>query len=339
MTGPKAHVNDLLFGRWRSLTLYAGVEIGMFEVVHDTPKHAVEITDQLNSDREHGYRLLRALGSLELLEESSDRRFSITPAGELLREDHPENLRGLVLLEAGPTHRAVWEHLPDIVREGKTDGFQREFGYSIFEHQETAPEYAGVFNEGMTGHSTMESPMVACLLDHVEYSNFGYVCNVGGGHGHLLCTLLQDTLSVEGSVLEQPVVADAEDHHWYEPMGVSDRVDFVAGDFFEAVPTADAYLMKHILHDWNDEECVKILSTIRAAAPNDARLFNCELVVPGSDEPHFAKVFDVNMMVMTEGRERTEDEYADLFEAADFEHVETHQTDGIPMAAVEAVPS
>lgn len=335
MTEATEHVNGIIFGRWRSQTLYTGVELGVFEVVHDNPKHAVEIADQLDIDREQGYRLLRALGSLELLQESSDRRFSITPAGELLQADHPDSLRGLVLLEEGPTHYTVWKHLPDIVREGGPDGFQREFGHSIFDHQEADPEYAQAFNEGMTGHSTMESPMVAGLLDHVDFSGFDRVCDVGGGHGHLLCTLLQDVPRVEGAVLELPPVVDDEDQHWHEPMGLTDRVDFVAGDFFEAVPTADAYLMKHILHDWDDEECVEILSTIREAASDGARLFNCEFVVPGPEQPHFSKIFDVNMMVMTAGRERTGGEYAELFEEAGFEYVETHRTEEIPMAVVE----
>jgi hypothetical protein len=336
MTESKAQVIDLIFGRWRSQTLYAGVELGAFDVIEDNPKHAIEITDQLDIDREQGYRLLRALGSLGLLEESANRRFSITPEGELLQEDHPESLQGIALLEEGPTHYATWSHLPDIVSEGEPDGFQREFGHSVFEHLESDLDYADRFQEGMTGLSQMESAWVEGLLDEVDVSRFGHVCDVGGGHGHLLCTLLLDLPSVEGTVLELPNVIGDEDKHWHERMGFPDRVDFVAGDFFEEVPTADAYLMKHILHDWSDQECVEILSTIREDASDDACLFVCELVVPGPDQPHLAKLFDIHMMVSGTGRERTEAEYADLFERAGFEHVETHETEEIPMSVVEA---
>jgi hypothetical protein len=336
MPDPNDRVIDLIFGRWQSQTLYAGVELGVFEVVDDYPKHAIEIADQLDIDPDKGYRLLRALGSLGLLEETNDRRFSITTAGELLQEDHPESLRDIALLEEGPTLYAVWTHLPDVVREGGPTGFQREFGHSTFEHREADPEYAQVLNDAMTSYSRMESGMVAHLLDHIDISGFGHVCDVGGGYGHLLCTLVQDAPSVEGTVLEVPTVVEDGDQHWHAPMGVSDRVDFVAGDFFEEVPPADAYLLKHILHDWTDGECVEILSTIREAAPDDARLFNCEFVVPDPDQPHLAKLMDVHMMVAVGGRERTEEEYAGLFEEAGFEHVETHETEELPMSVVEA---
>lgn len=339
MTDPNAQVMELVFGRWRSQTLYTGVELGVFEVVGDHPKHAVEIADQLDIDREKGYRLLRALASMGLLEEQTDRRFSLTPTGEVLQENHPESLRGVALLEEGPTHYAIWKHLPDIVREGGPNGFQREFGHSVFEHMEENQEYAARFNESMSSLSRMESVWVSNLLSGIDVSQFGHICDVGGGHGHLLCTLLRETQSVQGTVLEQPAVVHDEDQHWHESMGLSDRVEFEIGDFFEAVPTADAYLMKHILHDWNDQECIDILSTIREAAPDDARLFNCELVVPGPDEPHLAKLFDVHMMVSATGRERAVDEYADLFEAAGFEHTETYEAEGIPMTVVEATAS
>lgn len=335
MSADKDRVIDLIFGRWRSQTLYAGVELGVFEAVGDRPKHANEIADQLDIDSEKGYRLLRALSSLDLLDESEDRRFSITSAGTLLQEEHPGSLRGVALLEEGTAHYATWKHLPDVVRKGDPNGFQREFGHELFEHTEADPEYAQVFNEAMTSYSRMESAMVADLLDSTDFSRFNYVCDVGGGHGHLLCNLIKDAPSIEGAVVELPNVVDDEEQHWHEPMGLTDRVHFVPGDFFEDVPTADAYLMKHILHDWNDTECVEILSTIRDAAPNGARLFNCEFVVPGPDQSHLAKLFDIHMMMATGGQERTESEYAALFEEAGFEHVETHRSDEVPMATVE----
>lgn len=200
---------------------------------------------------------------------------------------------------------------------------------------EEDPDYTARFNESMTSLSRTESAWVEALLDDVDVSEFGHVCDIGGGHGHLLCTLLRDAPHVEGTVLELPTVVEDEDQHWHEPMGLVDRVDFVAGDFFEGVPTADAYLMKHILHGWNDEECLEILSMVREAAPDNARLFICELVVPGPDQPHLGKLFDIHMMVTGTGRERTETEYVDLFEKAGFEHVETRRAEEIPMAAVE----
>ena len=330
------HVTDLIFGRWKSQTLYTGVELGVFDVVSGHPKHIVEIAAQIDLDRNCAYRLLRALSSLGLLEESSDRRFSLTPAGELLQEGHSESLRGVARLEEGPTHYAIWKHLPDIVREGEPNGFQREFGHDVFDHLESDDDYANRFTEAMTSLSRIESAWVAAVLDGVNLARFDHICDVGGGHGHLLCSLLEGADGTDGTVLELPTVVDDTQRHWDEPLGVDDRVDFVAGDFFDAVPEADAYFLKHILHDWSDEQCVDILSTVREAAPDGARVFNCELVVPAPEEAHLGKLFDIHMMVSSEGRERTEAEYTELYESAGFEPIETHSVDEIPMGVVEA---
>lgn len=338
MTDTKDHVIDLIFGRWRSQTLYAGVELGVFEVVGDRPKHAVEIADQVDIDRKLGYRLLRALGSLGLLEESENRRFSITPAGELLQEDHPESLRGVALLEEGPAHYALWKHLPDLVREGDQNAFEREFGHSGFEHRETNAEYRQVFNDAMTSYSQMSTAWTREMLDGYDWADESHVCDVGGGHGHLLCSLLQDHPHLAGTVFELPNVVEEKDRLWAPKMGVEDRCSYVAGDFFEAVPEADVYLMKYILHDWSDEECREILSTVREAAPADTRLFAIEHVVPGPEEPHFAKLFDVHMMVWGTGRERTVEEYAQLLEDTGWQYVNTRYPENELMGAVEAVP-
>lgn len=335
MTDANDHVFDLINGLWKSQTLYAGIELGVFDVVTDYPKHAVELADQLDIDRDAGYRLLRALGSLGLLEETTDRRFSITPAGELLREAHPESLHGHAYLNLGPTHYAIWGHLPEIVREGGPNGFQREFGHSVFEHMAADPEYAQVFNDALSNISRLESAWTMEMLEDVDFAEVSQVCDVAGGYGHLLCSLLQEQPQLEGTVLELPDVVEAEEQLVAPKMGVEDRCRYVAGDMFEAVPEADVYLMKQVLHDWTDEECEQILSTIRESAPDDARLFAIERVVPGPDTSHFSKLMDLHMLVATAGRERTPEEYDELFEDTGWEYVATHYPENERMGAVE----
>lgn len=329
------HVTELIFGRWKSQILYNGVEVGIFEALSDGPAGAETVADELDLDPDATSRLMRALGSLDLLDEDADGRFKLTDAGEVLTVDHPQSLRDVALLEEGPTHYRIWEHLPDILREGGPTGFEREFGRDVFSHAEEDADYAARFNAAMSSFSKIESGAVRKLLQGVDLSRFDRICDVGGGHGHLLSTLLQDAPGVEGTVLEVPSVVEDADGRWPKEMEVEDRFEFVAGDFFESVPAADAYLMKHILHDWTDEECVEILSNVREAAPDGARLFVCELVVPGPDQPHLAKLMDVHMMIAPGGRERTEAEYAKLFEKAGFEHVDTH-TGRPPIGVVEA---
>lgn len=337
MTNPKDHVFDLIYGRFRSQILYAGVELGVFETVTAQPIHAVELADKLDIDRDAGYRLLRALGSLGLLKETADRRFSITPGGELLREDHPESLHGHAHLNEGPTHYAIWKHLLDVVSDGGPNGFQREFGHSVFEHMEADPAYAQAFNTALSSMSRLESAWTLEMLDGFDFSEVSHVCDVAGGYGHLLSSLLKEHPQLEGTVLELPHVVEADDQLVAPKMSVDDRCSYVAGDMFEAVPEADVYLMKQILHDWTNEECKQILSTIRDSATTGTRLFSVEFVVPEPDTSHFAKLMDIHMMVATDGRERTSKEYAALYEDAGWEYVETRYPENERMGAVEGV--
>lgn len=337
MTTPNEHVMDLVFGRWRSQILYAGVELGVFEVGENEPKSATEITDELDVDRELGYRLLRALGAIGLLTEAPNRKFSLTPAGELLRAEHPESLRGVTLLEEGPAHYALWKHLPDMIRDGKQNAFIREFGHMAFDHAEIDPEYASVFNDAMTSYSQMQTTWVLEALDTYDFTPFSDICDVGGGYGHLLCSLLSQHTHLTGTVLERPDVVEATDRLWAPKLGVEDRCTYTSGDMFEDVPSADTYFMKMILHDWNDDECRQILTTIHNASSTGTRLFVIEHLVPGPMTPHFSKLFDIHMMCWGTGRERPADDYASLLEDSGWDYVDTWHPENGLMGAVEAV--
>ncbi|WP_447979281.1 methyltransferase [Candidatus Nitrospira bockiana] len=312
----KTKVSDLLFGRWRSQILYAGVKLGVFETLKDGAKTATEITDELALDRALGYRLLRALASLGLLVEEPGRRFQLTDAGRYLLADHPETFRGMALLEEGPEHYALWKHLPDMVRDGKQNAFVREFGRMAFEHAEADATYAAVFNEAMSSYSTVQTAAAIKALAGVDFGSVRTVCDIGGGHGHLLCGILAAHAHLDGLVVERPSVIRNPEHLWATKLGLADRCRYVAGNMFEAVPPADVYLMKLIIHDWNDEESVRILSNAYRAAPVHGRMFLIEHVVPEPGTSHFSKLFDIHMMCWGTGQERTADEYARLLERA-----------------------
>jgi hypothetical protein len=333
---PADAVMDLIFGRWRSQTLHAGVELGVFEVLADGPRTAEAVAEARDLDPDNTYRLLRALGSLDLLEERPDGAFAITDKGALLTRGHPRSLRGIALLEEGPVHYDLWTHLEECVRTGEDDAFEKEHGHSQFEYldRELDPEYSRVFDEAMTSLSRMETQAVLAALDDEALSGVDHLCDVAGGRGYLLSHLLAAHPEMTGEVLELPKVVD-EAGALPKNVGVADRIGFTAGDMFEAVPEADGYLMKHILHDWGDEKCTQILNNIRAAAPAGAPVFIAELVVPGPDTPHFAKLFDVHMMVATGGQERTVEEYGALFERAGLELAGHHRAEEQPMSVVE----
>jgi len=332
-----AKVVDLIFGRWRSHILYTGVKLGVFDALASGPKSAVRVASELGVDAGMLYRLMRALGSLELLHEDNNRTFSLTPMGELLRRDHAQTLRGMALWEEGPLNYAAWKHLPDLIIEGKQEGFIREFGRPLFEYLSQNPSDGDVFNEAMSSYSSAQTTWVLEALAGDHFSRISHLCDVGGGHGHLLCSVLAQHPHLRGTVLELPSVIENPDLLWAKKMGVGDRCTYVAGDMFTAVPAADAYMMKMILHDWNDEECRHILSNLYRAAPPNGRVFIIEHVILDPDIPHFAKLFDIHMLVVLTGRERTAAEYAGLLERAGWQYRQTWYPASRMMGVVEGV--
>ncbi len=312
MASDPGAVIDLIFGRWKSQILYAGVSLGVFEALRDGPNTAAAVTRELGLDEALGYRLMRALGCLELLDEEEDQRFSLAEAGRFLLADHPQTLRGMALLEEGPEHYALWKHLPAMVRDGEQNAFVREFGRMAFEHAVAEKGYASVFDEAMSSYSAMQTAWAVDALAGAGIEKIKTICDVAGGHGHLACGLLKAYPNLSGVVLERPEVIQDKSRLWAGKLGLEARCRYVAGNMFEEVPPADAYTMKLILHDWNDEECVRILRTIHRFAPDESRVFIIEHLITEPGVPHFSKLFDIHMMCWGTGRERTATEYAKL---------------------------
>jgi O-methyltransferase domain/Dimerisation domain len=335
MSDSQEKVFDLIFGRWRSQILYAGVKLGIFDALRAGPKTATLTAHELGLDSTLAYRLMRALGSLELLREGEDRTFSLTEAGELLRSDHPQTLRGITLLEEGPEHYALWKHLPAMVQDGKQNAFMREFGRMAFNHAVQDAGYAQVFDNAMSSYSSAQAEWVLNALRTYDFSKIMHLCDVGGGHGYMLSRLLAQYPRLKGTVLERAEVIADTARLWASKLGVGDRCQYMAGDMFKAAPAADAYMMKLILHDWNDSECIQILENQRKAATPGGRVFIVEHVIPDPGTPHFAKLFDIHMMCWGTGRERTQEEYAALLDKAGWKYVATWFPPSRAMGVVE----
>lgn len=337
MPDPAGMVIDLIFGRWRSQILYTGVKLGVFDALAGGPRSVASVASELDLDSGMLYRLLRALGSLEVLREDNSLSFSLTPMGELLQSGHPHTLRGMTLLEEGPEHYALWKHLPDMVKDGKQNGFIREFGNMAFNHAAQNAAYGEVFNEAMSSYSSADNAWVLEALENYDFSRISHLCDVGGGQGHTLCSLLVKHPHLEGTVLELPSVIASQELLWHQKMGVGDRCTYVPGDMFREVPPADAYMMKRIIHDWDDQECVQILSNMHRAAPQNGKVFIMEAVVPGPDTPHFSKLFDIHMICWGTGRERTTEEYAELLERAGWNYLQAWYPSSRMLGVVEGV--
>lgn len=316
---------DIIFGRWKSQILYAGAKIGIFDYLTTSPKDIGQIARDLDLNETMAYRILRSIASLGFLKEEKDgRRFSITISGELLRKDHPQTLQGVLLLEEGPEHYQIWKHLSRMIKDGQQNAFISEYGNNIFEYAGKNSEYSKVFNNAMSSYSAMHTAMVLEALNEYDFSNFSQICEIGGGQGHLLSHLQSKYNHLNGTILELDSVVNNQDSSWPTKMGLQDRCKYIKGNMFEQVPSADLYIMKMILHDWNDDECKKILSNIHKSASDKSTIFIVEHLVPDATTPHFSKLFDIHMMCATTGRERTIEEYKSLLIQSRWKHVQTH---------------
>lgn len=332
-------VMDIVFGRWKSQITYAGVKLGIFDILN-SPMSADEIAQKLDLDSNMAYRLLRALASIQLLREDNNSIFSINSKGKFLRKDHPQTLQAVTLLEEGPEHNAIWKHLSEMIKDGKQDGFIREYGQKVFEYASKTPSYSKIFNQAMSSYSTSQTKLVLDALDGYDFSVMQNLCDVGGGQGHLLCNFLLRYDHLKGTVLDLEQSFKEKESLWGNKLDINkDRCSYIVGDMFREIPHADGYLLKFILHDWNDEECVRILSNIQKASSKGSRIFIIEQIIPKPEISHFSKIFDIHMLCIVSGKERTEEEYLELLQNSGFSYVKTHYPQSRNIGVIEGVKS
>jgi len=315
-------------------TIYAGVELEIPDLLAEGERTADDLADASGADPATLYRLLRALASLGIVHEGDERMFSLTDLGRPLRSDVPGSLRGWVRLQGRDYLWRSWGNLANAVREGQ-NSFRMVHGADIWEWRAEHADESAIFDEAMR---SMTIGANASILDAYDFGRFGTIVDVAGGNGTLIAAVLATHPAARGILFDQEhVVSGAEPI--LRAAGVLDRCEIVAGSFFESVPEgADAYVLKWIIHDWEDEESVAILRTCRAAMRTDAVVLLIERDLGRPNEDPVAKLADLNMLVMPGGRERTLDEYAALFDAADLRLVAAHPTTSGHLV-IEAAPT
>lgn len=321
---------------WRANILHAAVVLGLFEVVDSDPKPADTIAEDLGTDPEFTYRLLRGLAHYGVMDGDEDRRFRLTDLGKLFEADHPRSVSPVVRFHRSDFQRAIWQHLPAIVTDGGPTGAVMEYGLRGFEYMKQHPELAQAFNETMSVASQLRVPQIIDTLDEYDFSALAHVCDIGGGHGYLLCRFLNEHPHLEGTVLDLPMVVEERDRRWAPKLGVEDRCAYVAGDMFESVPQADGYFMKWVLHDWADDECMDILRTVHENAPTEGRLFVVETLMPPPGETDDTIPSDILMMVGVGGRERTLSEYQKLVARSGWVFTDTWEPKDDGFTVIEA---
>ncbi len=308
----RVRMRDLLYGFTRTQTLHTAVRFGLPELLAAGPLPPAALAERAGADPDALGRLLRGLAAMGVVVAGEDNRYALTAFGEGLLPGAEGSLHGLTSL-VGAEYHAAWGRLPETVRDGRP-GFDLAFGEPLFAYLGEHPETSERFNRWMAAATGTTAAAVVAAYD---FSSFGRVVDVGGGYGALVAAVLRAFPGPSGVLFDLPaVVAKAGPH--LEAAGVADRCQLVGGDFFAAVPEGgDAYLLSQILHDWDDDRCVRILTNIRRAMAPAGRVLAVEVVLPERvTGPSFAVDQDLMMLVVTGGRERTETEYGRLFAEA-----------------------
>lgn len=326
-------VLELATGAWTTQTMYAAAKLGVADQLANGPARAADIAGRVGADPDALYRLMRALASKGLLTHRRDDTFSLTRAGEAMRSDVPDSMRDMVLFIG---HKARWEDWGDLLHSVQTGepAALKLRGMPYFEYLETDPELAQVFNDAMTATSGMTNEIA---LSQYDFSKFRLIVDVGGGHGLLLSTILRHAPQAQGVVYDLPsVVAGAETT--LKAAGMADRCTTEGGSFLERVPDgADAYVMKNIIHDWDDESSLTILRNIRTAIAPGGKLLLFEMVLPERATSFIGFQLDLEMLVTVGGKERTRDDYAALLRRAGF-RLDRVIDSVTPISIVEASP-
>lgn len=306
---PYAALFQMCISKWLSTAISVAAKLGIADSLENGPKTTKQMAEELNLHETALYRLLRALASAGIFYEGKDRLFSQTPVSEPLRTHATPSLRSAAMMLIDDWHDRNWAALDWVIETGRPAS-EKVFGTSLFEYLSQHPDRAVNFNGAMTNLSQGDAPAVVASYD---FSRFESIVDVGGEVGALLAAILASAPKLRGALMDMPYVIEQARSG---PLLASfaGRCEFVPGSFFDAVPEgADAYVMKHIIHDWDDDRAAKILFNCRQAMRPGGKVLVIDRVVGPPNQPDLAKFLDLEMMVNPGGLERSEPEWHRLF--------------------------
>jgi SAM-dependent methyltransferase len=308
---PPQQMMGLITGYWRSQAVGVAAKLAIADRLGAGPKTVEALAGETAMHEAALFRLLRGLASFGVFAETTPRTFALTPLAQTLRSNVPGSMRDLAIAETAPGHWLPWGSLDEAVRTGER-ATPAALGCEIFEWYGKRPAEGAAFSGAMGNLSALAAQEAGRVLSVPEKAT---VVDVGGAHGTLLAGVLKANPTARGVLTDLPhVIADAPKA--LAALGIAGRVEAVAGDFFQAVPEGDVYLLKQVLHDWNDDQCVALLRNCARAMRPGGKVVVVEMVVPEDGTPSLAQIMDLNMLVMLPGRERTEAEFSALFRAA-----------------------
>ncbi len=329
---PAGQLLHLVSGYWISQAIHVAAELGIADLLGRKGRSVEDLAEATNTHAPSLYRLMRALASVGVFNEIAPRSFALAPMGVLLREETPGNLRAFTRMQGDAWHWGCWGDALHSVRTGQAAIAKREGAANCFDYLAKHPQSAQVFDAAMSGYS---AHVCEAVIDAYDFTSARCVIDIGGGTGMLLSSILASNPGQQGILFDRLAVLDRA-VCILEEIGVAGRCMRVAGDLFGAIPReGDVYLMSAILHDWNDADATRILKGVASAMQPRSRLLIIEHVLAPANQPDHGKFIDLEMLLVTGGRERTQDEYQALLEAAHL-HCERVIPTAMPVSILEA---
>ncbi|MDP4264106.1 MAG: methyltransferase [Bacteroidota bacterium] len=329
---PPAQMMQMITGFWTSCCIYTAAKLNIADHLAGKPQTASQLAETTHSHSASLYRVLRALSGVGIFNENENGTFSNTPLGDTLKGDVPGSMKAMALAQLGD-HYNAWGNLLYSVKTGNT-AFDYVEEMSVWKYYETHPEEGVNFMKAMAG---LTGAVILNVLPAYDFTPFKTIVDIGGGNGALMMAVLNVAPQANGIVFDEEYVVN-ETKDSIAAKGLTNRCQAVAGTFFDFVPKdADCYLMKMVLHDWDDEHSLKILSNCNSAMKSGSKLLILESVIPGENMPHPGKFMDINMLAMTGGKERTEKEFAALIEQSGLRFSKVIPTHSPMFSIVEAI--
>lgn len=325
--------HQTIMGFWLAPSLAAAAHLGFADIVAGQPRTAEEISGIAGTDSNATRRLLTALAGMDVFSLDAEGRFGPTPRSALMRRDHPSQIGALLDIGMTGENLAAWQSLVESVRSGKP-AFEIRHGVHWVDYLRERPARETLFGAAMTATTRAAE---AAILSAFDFGDFRCAVDIGGSHASLIGGLLELHPNARGIVFDLPATIEAGRAVWRNKP-FADRLEAAGGDFFKSVPEGDLYLLKLILHDWNDEDSIKILRTVRKSIPPEGRLFIIETILPDAPSPHVGWGMDITMMVCTGGRERSVADLGALLDKAGFSVCGLHPTPS-PYSLLEARPN
>jgi len=312
---PQELLLGMAMGYMMARAVHVAAELGIADLLSDGPRSLDELAQATRANPASLYRLLRMLAGSGIFAEDSSGRFELTPPASFLRSGTSGSLLDAVRLLGDITGEGkwwnLWGDLQRCVMTGDPE-FDRVYNTDFYTHLAGAPAANRWWSKGVASFAAAEN---VAIVSNYDFAPFHRIVDVGGGRGGFLAEILKRNPGVKATLYDHPLIV--KEPEYLAAAGVLDRCELIGGNFLQSVPKgADAYIMKRILMDWDDEDCVKMLRLCRDAMTENGRVLTANVVLPPANQPHPGKIIDIFLMIQLKGRERTEDEFRDLYKRA-----------------------